>query len=199
MIRKLSIVASILAATLLFSFGRALAQASFPIPFSATPGNWSGQGSATFAVCYNADFSAFVDCDAAANTVFVSLVEVIQQTIGSNGNGCATITTTQSAEFPFPPFPAHVFNVIQTSKNNSYNPVTGSGTATTTNYPAGSGTYCNGSVLVNTAGALPEGTATATFAISQLGKHSNVVAQTAHVEPISYIDNAVGSGYLNRQ
>ena len=197
--RKLVMVAIVLTATVLFSFGRARAQASFPVSLAAPPGSWAGQGNATFTVCYNADFSDFADCASAGNTEFVSLVEVAQQTIAPNGNGCAAITTTQSAESAYPPFPAHVFNVIQTSQNTSFNVATGLGAATTTNYPAGPGTYCNGAMLVNTAGAVPEGTGIVTFVVSQKGNRSDAVLLTKVSEPVDYVDNYVGSGFLNRQ
>jgi hypothetical protein len=195
--KKLSIVAGILAATVLFSFGRA--RASFPLPLSALAGNWAGQGSDTFSLCFNSGFSSLVDCSSAENTAFFSQVTVTQQTADSRGNSCATITATNSVEFPFPPTPANTFTQISVGKTTSYSQTTETGTVSFTNYNAGPGTFCNGAVLVNTGNAAPVLTGTTAFAISQFGNRADGIVQTAEAEPISYVDNYVGSGYLNRQ
>jgi hypothetical protein len=56
---KISIVATMLAAVVLFGFGWAQA-AQFPLAWLA--GNWAGQNSATYSVCFNSGFTAVEDC-----------------------------------------------------------------------------------------------------------------------------------------
>lgn len=197
--KNLSITTSILLAVILLSFGRAQAGGVFPPPLSGLAGNWAGQGSATFSICFNEDFSSVVDCSEAANTGFFSQVDVDQHTTDSKGNSCATDTISNSVEFPFPPNPANTFTAILVGKITSYNQATGTGSGSDTVYNAGPGTYCNGSVFVNTANASPIGTTTVAFVISQFGSRADGIVLTAQNEPISDLDNYVGSGYDNRQ
>src|SRR5271163_2445287 len=94
---KPSIVASVLTAAVLFSFG--WAQAGFyGLPLSALAGAWAGQGSGTFAVCFNSDFSATEDCSTAPETAFFSQVAIGQATQDTKGNFCQTVTGAYSVE-----------------------------------------------------------------------------------------------------
>lgn len=102
-------------------------------------------------------------------------------------------------EFPLPGGPATTVSQINVGTTTSYNQPTESGTTSVTQYNAGSGTFCNGSVFVNTAGASPTATFTAAFTISQFGNRSDTVILTFEAEPISDVSNVVISGYANRQ
>jgi hypothetical protein len=193
-------IATMLAAsTILFNVRMVHAQTPLGLPLAALAGNWAGQGSATFSLCWNEDFTSLVDCDGAPNTAFYSEVYLTQQTTDTKGNTCATTTFTNSVEFPYPPDPAFVGNVIQVSKTTSYNPTTESGTAYVTSYNAGKGTYCYGPTFVNTGGAPPTGTGTTAFSISEHGNRGDGITLTIQNEPVADIDNFVGSGYVNRQ
>jgi len=195
---KFSIVAIMLVAAVLFSFGRAQAGSS-PPPLNGLAGNYAGQGSGTFAVCFNSDFSAVEDCSTAPNAVFFSQVEITQSTQDTKGNSCQTITATNSPEFPSPAGPADTFVQINVWQTTSYNQATQTGIDSGTAYTGGPGTYCNGSVLVNTVGAAPTATVTEAFTVSQFGNRQDAIVQTFEAEPISYVGNLVFSGYQNRQ
>jgi hypothetical protein len=51
--KKLSIVASLMAAGVLLSFGQAQAQPPYGLPLAALAGDWAGPTSGTYSVCYN--------------------------------------------------------------------------------------------------------------------------------------------------
>lgn len=194
MIKKLSLAT--LLATVTLCGGLAQAQ---PNGFKQLAGNWAGAGSATFSVCFNTDFSAVEDCTTAPNSSFWNQSTITQGTNDTNGNGCSTVTATNSPQFPNPVFPANAFTTIQVTKTTSFNPSTGSGTFSFTNYPAGSGTSCSGYVFVNTGNASPTSTGTSAFVLSQHGSRSDGVVLTIVGAPISDIDNFVGGGFSLRQ
>jgi hypothetical protein len=196
--RKLSIISAILAAATLFTSGLTHA-GSYVLPLSGLVGNWAGQGTATFAVCLNSDFSAVEDCSIASNSIFVNEVLVTQQTTDAKGHFCQTETGADSQEFPSPPGSANTFIQINVGKVSSYNQATETGTINASIYDGDGDTYCNGSVLVNTVGAAPTAISTAAFTVSRFGNRIDAIVQTYQNEPISYLDNLVGSQYLNRQ
>jgi hypothetical protein len=196
--RNLSI-ASILLVGVLSSLSPARAQGPYGLPLATLAGNWAGPSTATFALCFNSDFTSVVDCTEAANAPFFNQVSVIQQTNDAKGNFCATVTSTNSPEFPFPPGPAGTVTAIQVGKVTSYNPATESGTAQDTAYNAGPGTYCNGSVLVNTSGAAVTAVFTNAFTLSENGNRSDAIVLTWASEPISDVANLVASAYVHRQ
>jgi hypothetical protein len=153
----------------------------------------------TYAVCFNSDFTEVVACSEAGATAFVSQVNVGQATVDTKGNSCGTSTVASSPEFPFPPSPADTFTQIVVGKTTSYNQATETGTSSFTVYNAGPGTDCNGSVFVNTANAPATGTGTEAFVASQFGNRLDAIIQTFYDEPLSDVDNLVGSGYSFRQ
>lgn len=195
--KKLSIIGTMLAASLL-TFGRARA-GSLPVPLSPLAGNWAGQGSATFAICLSSDFSTVEDCSVAPNSIFVNEVLITQQTTDAKGHFCQTETGTDSQVFPSLPGPANTFVQINAGIVTRYNLATETGNVSATIYNGGNGTYCNGSVLVNTADAAPTAISTVAFTVSRFGNRIDAIVQTYQNEPISYLDNLVGSQYLNRQ
>jgi hypothetical protein len=200
--KKLSIVAGILVVAILFSYGSVQAESySHGLPLSALDGNWAGQGSAIYSACYSSDFGANVDCVDAPNAVSFNQVVLDQFTQDTNGNSCGF----QSANniIPFPPHFPFVGGGYVTSflagKVSSYNQATETGDITYALYANVPGVSCNGSTLVNTSSTAPYATATVAFTLSQSGNRIDAIVVTFNAEPINYIDNYVGSGYLNRQ
>jgi hypothetical protein len=156
-------------------------------------GNWAGEGSATFAICYNADFSAVEDCSTAANNAFFNQTFVFHSTTDKKGNSCSTLTITNGPEFPaVPASPANAFTFIQTGVTTSYNPATQSGVGSYTSYNANSDTFCNGSVLVNTGNAAAVSSGTGSIVVSQKGALIDGVTLTSENSPISDLADFVG-------
>jgi len=198
---KILVFAGALVIAGLFGMSRP-AEAVPPIglKLSALAGNFAGEGSATFAVCYNSDFSAVADCSTAAKTAFYNETFVAQGISDKNGNSCSTITITNGPEFPSAPaFPADAFTAVQTVTTTSYNSATESGLGSSTTYNAGSGTSCKGSVLVNTANAAPTSNATVSFVVSQKGSRADSTTLTIQATPLSYITDFVGHEVSFRQ
>jgi hypothetical protein len=141
-----------------------------------------------------------VDCSEAANTVFWNETLLSQGTADQKGNGCFTIQVRNSPEFPFPPFPANAFTQIQTLKSTSYDPTTETGTNSFTVYNGGPGISCNGSVLVNQAGAPEAGHGTGTTVFSRNGGiRVDGLTNTFVSSPVNDIDNLVGLGASFKQ
>jgi hypothetical protein len=86
--------------------------------------------------------------------------DVIQGTGDKNGNTCYTSTVVNGVEFPAPTTTASTFTFIQVGKSTSYDPNTGIGTGSVTNYIAAAGISCKSSTLVNTANAPVDSTGT---------------------------------------
>ncbi|HTT76153.1 MAG TPA: hypothetical protein VMF50_09280 [Candidatus Binataceae bacterium] len=175
------------------------AQALPGLPLSALAGNWAGEGSSTFEVCFNSDFSAVEDCSTAPESAFYNETFVYQGTSDKSGNSCSTLSITNAPEFASPVTPANAFAVINVGKTTSYNQSTETGTVSFTSYNVGSGTSCNGSVLVNTANAQPTGTSTGSCAISQHGSRDDCVTTTLVNSPISDVGDYVGHNVAFKQ
>jgi hypothetical protein len=182
---------------ILMSLGPAQAQPG--LPQAALAGNWAGEGSGTFDVCFNSDFSAVEDCSTATNSAFYSETYVYQGTTDKNGNSCSTFTITNAPEFASPVTPANAFTLINVGKTTSYNQSTETGTGSVTSYNTGSGTFCNGSVLVNTANAQPTGSGTATCVFSQHGARVDCVTTTLVNSPISDVGDFAGHNVAFKQ
>jgi hypothetical protein len=198
---KILVFAGALVIAGLFGMSRpAEAVPPISLKLSALAGNFAGEGSATFAVCYNSDFSAVADCSTAAKTAFYNETFVAQGISDKNGNSCSTITITNGPEFPSAPaFPADAFTAVQTVTTTSYDSATESGLGSSTTYNAGSGTSCKGSVLVNTANQAPTGTGTTSFVVSQKGTRIDFVTLTVDSTPINDVTDYVGQAVTFRQ
>jgi hypothetical protein len=177
----------------------AQAQAASGIPLASLAGNWAGEGSGTFEVCFSSGFAAVEDCSTAPESAFYNETFVFQGTTDKNGNNCSTLSITNAPEFASPVTPANAFSVIDVEKATSYNQSTETGTASITSYNAGSGTSCNGSVLLNTANAQPTQTSTASFVISQKGTRNDLVTPTLVNSPISDVGDYVGHAVAFKQ
>ena len=190
-------IAGALVATIVFSLG--MAQAAGGLPLAKLAGNYAGEGSATFSVCFNSDYSAVEACTTAPHSVFFSETFVFQGTTDASGNSCTTITVTNGPEFPLPTTTSNVFTVIETGKVTSYTQATESGEQSFTAYNAGTGTSCNGSVLVNTAMAPVVGNSTASFVASQKGSRIDGVTLTIQNTPVADLTDYVGHAVAFKQ
>jgi hypothetical protein len=188
-----------LAIAVLLSIRLASAEAAGGLPLAKFAGNYAGEGSATFAVCFNSDFSAVADCSTAPNSAFFSQTVVFQGTGDKSGNSCTTITVTNGPEFPNPPLPANMLTFIQVGTVTSYNQATESGQQSFTIYAAGSGTSCNGSVLVNTGNAPIAGNSTGSFVVSQKGTRIDAVTLTSQNSPVADLADYVGHSVAFKQ
>ncbi|HKV53083.1 MAG TPA: hypothetical protein VJN94_00440 [Candidatus Binataceae bacterium] len=178
---------------------RAKPKAPQGIPLASLAGNWAGQGHSTFSLCFTSGFASETDCTSAVDIAFYTEADIIQGTGDKSGNGCFTETITNSPEFPNPATPASAFTQIVTTKSTSYNSATGIGESDFKVYNAGSGTLCNGSVLVNTADAPVVGSGTLTGVASQGGNRIDTITDTFVASPISDVDDSVGTGFVLKQ
>jgi hypothetical protein len=168
---------AILALVTAYDFNRAcaLAGGNEGIPLSIFAGNYTvtAQGSAT--ICFNSDFSATVSClgpPVATTTDSENFVNVGQGTIDDNGNSCSTYTNTGG--FPFSPEPPSVTVINNVTKNTNYDPTTGTGDSSFTEYTGGT---CSGSTF-DSSGATVLDTGTEHFVGSADGKRIDVVTTT---------------------
>ena len=116
-----------------------------------------------------------------------------------SGNSCSTVSVTNGPEFPNPPLPANTFTYIQVGTVSSYDAASESGQSSYTLYFAGSGTSCNGSVLVNTASAPVAGNLTTSFVASQKGSRIDGTVLTDQNSPVADIADFVGHSVAFRQ
>jgi hypothetical protein len=183
----------------LFSLRLAKAEASEALADLA--GNYGGEQSATFAVCFNSTFSAVAPCATAPNTAFFTQTDVHQGAVDASGNSCTTGTITNGPEFPSaPPKPANVSTLISVGKVTSYNATTESGKVTVAVYTAGTGTFCNGSVFVNPAGAPVVGNVTLSFVVSQgWATRIDAVYLSAQNSPVADLADYVGHAVSFKQ
>ena len=156
--------------------GQALAGSAGSLPQAKLAGNWAGHGSATFALCFTSGFGALSDCSTAVETAMLTETWVNQGTIDKSGNSCFTTTLVNGVEFPAPTTKGFTETVIQVTKTTSYDPTTGTGAGSVTNYIAGAGTACNGSTLVNTANAPVDSTGTVQVVFSEKGNRADAVS-----------------------
>jgi hypothetical protein len=177
----------------------AQAEAAAGLPLTKFAGNYAGEGSATFAVCFNSDFSAVAECSTAPKSAFYNQTAVFQGTADKSGNSCTTVSVTNGPEFPNPPLPANVLTLIQVGTVTSYNQASESGLQSFTFYVAGSGASCNGSVLVNTANAPIAGNATTSFVASQKGSRVDEVTLTDQNSPVADLADFVGHSVAFKQ
>jgi len=168
------------------------------LPFKLV-GRFAGQGSATYSLCYNKDFTELEDCSTAPNAVLTkeSVVFQITQTVGS---GCEQLTETFAPLLPSPPAqPASSDNLIFAFKITSYNSNTQTGTSAATVYPAGPGVFCRGSSFVNNGRADPVATETFSFVVSQGSNRIDSLATSVIGAPINYIADFVETTTSLRQ
>lgn len=192
-------MASVLTLAVVFGLRVGQAEAGSGLPLSKLAGNYAGEGSGTFGLCLNSTFSAVEACSTAPHAVFFSQTFVFQGTSDSSGNSCSTVTFDQGPEFPLPLTTADVFTLIEVGTNVSYTGVTQSGVESYKAYVAGAETFCNGSVLVNTAGAPVVTNSTSSFVVSQKGSRIDAVVLTGQNTPVADLTDVVGHSVAFRQ
>ena len=170
------------------------------ITLAQLAGNWAGEASATFALCLNTSLSAFVNCkEATPHVVFYTQTDVAQSTIDVSGNLCTTLQVTNSPEFPNAAAPATAQTQVATQKTTFYNSTTETGSTSFTVYVEGAGTFCQGSVLVNTAKASPISSGTLSFVVSLKGTRIDSVTDTNVGSPIPYVADFVSHTAVFKQ
>jgi len=161
------------------------------ITLAQLAGNWSTESNSTYALCFNSTFSALVSCKGAPHVVFYIQTSIGQGIGDASGNSCFTVISTNSPEFPNPATPANTNTQIVVQKITFYNATTETGNNSFTAYNASSGTFCKGSVLVNTAKAPPAATGTGSFVVSLKGTRVDGVTDSAVDTPISSLGDDV--------
>jgi len=171
------------------------------IPLSQLAGSFAGQTATNYALCLNAALTAPQSCSKTPSTQVIPWVDnaTTQGTTDTKGNSCSEEIETNAPFFPGP-FPANGNDDILVGVTTSYNPATGSGTASFKEYAAGPGVSCNGATFVNTAKAPVIINATIHFVVSQNGSRLDAITQTIHTtSPVDFIAGFVGHGFALRQ
>ena len=171
------------------------------IPLSQLAGSVAGLTTANYALCLNAALTAPQSCSKTPSTQVIAWVDnaTAQGTVDTKGNSCSELIETNAPLFPGP-FPAGRNDDILVGVTTSYNPATGSGTASFKGYAAGPGVSCNGATFVNTAGAPVILSGTNHFVASQNGSRMDAITLTVHTtSPVDFIAGFVGHGFTLRQ
>lgn len=140
------------------------------IPQSKLAGKVAQTAQGSITVCFKPDFSATENCSTpGVQAVPANIVLVGQGTGDRDGDSCATATFTQG--FSGAPSAPFVGVQVTVGKVTKYDPATGSGDVSVTNY---SGGKCEGSKFDST-GATVINTATAHFVASDNGERVDAV------------------------
>jgi hypothetical protein len=127
-------------------------------------------------------------CDSANSTAVPHTIEDVGvYTLDNDGNGCGTIVETE-APFPVGTSPTTVLEIHSVSHTTKYDPKTGTGDASVTNY---SGGKCNdssfdGPASFDSTGAIVISTLTEHFTVSEGGQRLDFV--------VTFLTNPVGLG-----
>jgi len=142
--------------------GMSQAQAADAITLADLAGKFAGRGSGFLTICFSAGVP--ISCSSVSATpVPYNFTDILQTTRDAAGNSCGVSTST-FAPVSGTKFPALVSTRITLSIPVSFDPATGSGTASFKDYVGGS---CNGAVFDGT-GTLA-GTGTHSFFLSNSG------------------------------
>ena len=171
------------------------------IPLSSLAGNFAGEASSNYGVCFNKNFTAVQSCSGTPVAQIVPFVDnaTSRSTVNTSGGSCSEIVDINAPLFPGPQ-PAGVFDYIFVGVLTSYNPATGSGNTSYKIYIAGPGVTCRGATFVNTARAPVSYTATNHFVVSEKGNRVDAVLLTFHtISPVDFIAGDVSHGFALRQ
>jgi len=171
------------------------------IPLSSLAGNFAGEGSNNYGICFNSNFTAVQSCSRTPLAQIVPFVDnaTNQGTVNTNGGSCSKIVDVSAPRFPGPQ-PAEVNNYIAVGVTTSYNPAIGSGNTSFKFYIAGPGVTCQGATFINTAHAPVIFTATNHFVVSERGNRLDAVNLTFHtISPVDFIAGVVGHSFALRQ
>jgi hypothetical protein len=163
-------------------------------------GNFAGETEGNYGLCFNDDFSALRDCSTTPDDHVVAWHNnyTTQGTGDTKGNSCSEFVGTEGPVFPIGQ-PSSVDDYIVVLAVTSYNPSTGSGSSSFTEYVAGPTVKRNGSTLVNTGTAPSVATGTIHFVASNNGNRLDAVNLTVQLSPINGIAGFVGHGFSLRQ
>jgi len=200
-----AVIASVLAIAAVIGGSRLRAHAGSAatsgIPLSQLAGSFAGLSTANYALCLNAALTAPQSCSKTPGSQVIPWVDnaTEQSTIDTKGNSCGEGIETNAPLFPGP-FPAGGNDDILVGVTTSYNPATGSGTASFKEYAAGPGVSCNGATFINTAKAPVIISGTEHFVVSQNGSRLDAIVLTIHTtSPVDFIAGFVGHGFILRQ
>jgi hypothetical protein len=155
-------------------FSRVAADGGGGIPLSKLAGKFAqaGPGSGSLTLCFKPDFSATENCSTVgAIPLAANVVGVGQKTQDKDGDSCLTETITEAFPGKLPPIVA-VFHGA--NKVTNYDPATGSGDESFTNYAGG---RCMGSKF-DTTGATVLNNGTLHFVASDNGERTDFVVTT---------------------
>ena len=141
-------------------------------------GKFTSKGSGSYTACFNASFSAPVDCVSAPHEVPFDFTAVSYGTRDAAGNSCG-VTSTVSALRNSPTdapvlvtkFPPAKMIYSEVGTTTSFDPTTGSGTARFSQYRGG---RCIGAAFDNT-GAVLTITGTLSFMVSDSGNRIQTI------------------------
>jgi hypothetical protein len=134
------------------------------VTLASLAGKFAARGGGFETVCFNTLFTALEDCATAPHIVPFNLTQIQHATRDAAGNTCAVATSTAAPVFGTK-FPASVHTFTNVSTTASFDPTTGSGTGSGSQYVGGS---CIGAVF-DGAGATKTGTFTFSFDVSDSG------------------------------
>ncbi len=136
------------------------------ITLASLAGKFSQRGSGFFTVCLNAEFTGLQDCATAPHPVPFNITGIAHFTRDAAGNFC-TIGTSTSAPVAGSTFPAGA-DMATDVGTTSFDPTTGSGTGSFSEYHGGS---CNGAVFDSKGATL---TATGAFSFDVSGSGNRI-------------------------
>jgi hypothetical protein len=144
-------------------------------------GKFASKGTGVYTVCFNESFTTVVDCASAPHEEvpfnFTAVAHNIRDAAG-NSCGVSTLTSTPADAAAYgTKFPGRVnftridFTRTNVSTTTSFDPMTGSGTASVRQYHGGS---CVGAAFDST-GAILTGTGTQSFMVSDSGNRIETI------------------------
>ena len=140
------------------------------VTLASLAGKFSARGNGFFTLCFNAGFTALVDCASAPpHVVPFNQTCISHGTNDAAGNGCSVQTCTNAPVFGT----THPANVAPRTNVStfSFDPKTGSGTSSGSSYVGGS---CNGAVFDST-GATKVADFTNSFDVSDSGNRFEII------------------------
>jgi hypothetical protein len=174
--------------------GQSAVPAALPVPLASLAGHYVGSANLQFGLCFNPKYTATEPCSTkGAVTAQLNAVVLAQGVSDTKGNGCGSFSGTET--FLSGSTSPIVFGGITVSTTLDYNPATGVGDSSFTNYSAGS---CIGSVYSTSKGAVVTGTGTLHFVVSSGGNRIDNIA-TSETNPQHNIGSFAGSGFSLRQ
>ena len=168
--------------------GVSQAQANGGVTLASLAGKFETKGSGSYTVCFTDNFTTAVDCASARHQeVQFKVTTVSHGTRDAAGNFCAvatlTSTPTDGPDYGAK-FPARMnFTRTNVSTTTSFDPTTGSGSSSFSQYLGG---RCNGAVLDPT-GATLVSTGTQSFMVSDSGNRIETI-----ITSLSFVTSPFG-------